>query len=151
MNTASFVLQACEAQLCKRIVFQDRYASKQVYQDEQTSVQSLQACYSCITYLIWYKSRLYAIASTLGVSSLPQPPKNGAKQETDTDGIEKPHAIVLRHSPVGCSILLEDCVKLDHKGLRILGVKLQGLGTLFRAAELVKKLVVLPAPPQHRR
>ena len=81
----------------------------------------------------------------LGVSSLPQSPEDSAKQKAHADGIEEAHAIVLRHSPVCCTILLEDCVKLHHEGLRVFGVKFEGFGTLFWAAELVQKLVILPA------
>ena len=83
-------------------------------------------------------------------SSIPKSPKYGAKQEAHTDGIEEPHAIVLRHSPVGGTVLLEDCVELHHEGLRVLAVKLQRLSALLRAAELIQQLVILPATTRVR-
>ena len=79
---------------------------------------------------------------------LPQSPEDGSKEEAYTDCIEESHAIVLRHPPIGRSILGKHSLILYPKGLWILCVKLQRLCPLLWTAELDDQLVILSARKQ---
>ena len=91
-----------------------------------------------------YIERHDELAGSTRKSDLPQPPEDGAKQEPHTDGIEKPETIVLGHTPVCRPVLIKDRSELSAEGLRIPGLKVEGLGTCCRTAKVLQQLVIPP-------
>lgn len=84
------------------------------------------------------------VDSTSRLGRSPESPENGAKQEAHADGVEEPHAVVFRHTPVGSAVLVEHSLELHQEGLGVLGLELESSCALFGAAELFQQLVILP-------